>query len=115
MVLSRLTDNCLHGDNTLMGHWDSEYLLSSSWALPVDIWQSRNLPSRGGRLGALLNPREWPHLLRCISTMGVTLVVEGSASLPLQRDGIPARWSFAWRLGSSLKDRGTVRLMCDIL
>jgi len=36
-------------------------------------------------------------------TMGRTQVVEGSASLPLQQDGILARWSFAWRLATPLK------------
>jgi hypothetical protein len=106
MVLSPLTDSYLHGDNTLMGHWGLECPLSSPWAHRADIQQSRNLSSRVGRSGALLNHREWLRLLQCILTMDRTQVVKGSASLPLQRDGILARWSFAWRLAPLFEDRG---------
>jgi hypothetical protein len=113
VVLSQLMDSCSHGDNTRKGHWGLEYLLSSPWAPPADIRQSHNLSNRVGRSGAPSNPLKWLRLPQCISTTGRTLVVEGSASLPLQRGGIPARWSFAWRLASPLlrSQYGTVRLM----
>jgi len=58
MVLSLLTDSYLLGDNILMGLWGLECPLSSLWARPGDIEQSRNLPSHVGRSGALLNHRE---------------------------------------------------------
>jgi hypothetical protein len=89
MVLSLLTDSCLHGDITLMGHWDSESLLSSPLARPADMRQSR--------IRAILIPLMWLHLPQCISTMGRVPVVEGSASLPLQRGSIPVRWSSVWK------------------
>src|SRR5216683_5523929 len=113
MVLSPLTGSYLHGDNTLMAPWGLECLLSSPWARPGDIRWNHNLSNRGGRSGAFLNPHVLRRLLRCISTMGQTPVVEGSASRPRPRVGTRVHWSSAWRSASFLKVAVSVSLMCD--
>lgn len=113
MVLSPLTGSCFHGDNTLMGLWGLECLLSSPWAQRADIQRSHNLYNRGGRNGALLIPPMLLHLPQCISTMGRILVAEGSASLLLPQGGTWVHWSFAWRLASRFAC-GTVPLICDL-